>query len=164
MMDEQTPLRERESGSDQPMGDWRFSPAELTGTDVRGTIRMSEDALNDLLARTMPVPFSIEVGPDNRVVVRQGAFYATAVLDRTIEVEGGAPRVSITLASFVIALALRHLFPRRGVHVRGRRVTIDLGAFPELRVVSGAWQYLRAASVTTSAGAVDLHFHIAITE
>lgn len=135
----------------------------LAGTQLNGTVPVTQRVLNDLLQRVPRAPsgLALEIHPDNRLVARFGFVHATAVLDEVIDV-GGAPQIHVELGSSVVAWSLKKALDMPGLSFDGRRVTIDLGAVAALDGYRAYWRYLRTARVRTTAGAIRVEFVVAV--
>jgi hypothetical protein len=139
-----------------------ISASQLQGTTAGGTFRVAESAVNDLLSRTRQATApTIHFEPGNHALIRYGIFHARVRLPAAMEV-GVHPRLTVTLASTVVAWGLKAVLTHPYVSVNGRHVTLDLSAIPALR----SWQdWLRcftsiAFSTTEAALAVAFTFQV----
>ncbi len=139
--------------------------AQFVGTRAEGTINVSQAALNDLLNLDALAlrGATLVVGADNQVVLRYGAFRVRATLPRAIET-GPSPRVTVSLASFVVAIALRAALRQPYISVQGRQLAIALADVPALRPMRALWEHLRRAELATEPGIVRVGFLFAMTE
>jgi hypothetical protein len=139
--------------------------AQLAGTQVQGTVRVSEAALNELLnsdtSRLRGA--TLQIAPDNRVVFRHGIVRAAVTLPYVIET-GPSPRATLSLASVMVAMALKALLRQPYLQVHGRELTIHLAAVPALERFRPIWPYLRRVAVATERGGLRLHFEFIVTE
>ena len=126
---------------------------------------MSEATLNELLnSHDSPTRgATVEVRPDNQVVYRHGIVRATVTLPHAVEM-GAAPRATLSLASVMVALALRAVLRQPYVHVHGRQVTIHLAEVPAMQSVRAVWPYVRRVELATEPNGVRLHFVFIVTE
>jgi hypothetical protein len=138
--------------------------AELTGTHVEGTLRVSAAALNELLnlegSRLRGA--TVEVRSDNEVVVRHGVVRATMTLPHAVEV-GSSPRATLSMASVMVALALKALLRQPYVQVHGRHLTIHLAEVPALRSLRTVWPHVRRVEVATEREGVRLRVVFTVT-
>jgi hypothetical protein len=136
------------------MTDWL---EQLTGSRLEGEVRVAEPAINDLLAlssggRTAP---HVTVLEGNRIVVRYGFLHATAQL-LAIAKTGESLRVTLILASTMVAWGLRAAVRQPFVFVRGREVAIDIGAVPALAAWRAVWNHIRSVTIATRPGVLVL--------
>jgi len=137
---------------------------QVAGTHVNGTVRVAAAGLNELL-RAGPAPLSgcdVAVAAGNRVVVRYGMLRATATIDG-VET-GPSPRLQVSLASFVVALAVRAALRQPFVQVRGRLVVVDLGAVPALRPYAALFPHVRRVDIETAPGELRVGVEILVSE
>jgi len=128
---------------------------QFAGTRIEGTISVSSAALNELLA-TDDSPLrgaTLEVAPDNQLVVHYGLLHATATLPEAIDT-GASPRVTLTLASLLVAMGLKAALRQPYVEVRGRRLTISLADVPQLRPMRELWPCVRRVDLSTDRDAI----------
>jgi hypothetical protein len=126
---------------------------------------VSAVALNELLnlADSRLRGATVEVGLDNQVVFRHGVVRATATLPYTVEV-GSSPRITLSLASVVVALALKALLRQPYVHFQGRHLTIHLAEVPALQSWRAVWPHVRSVEVATEREGVRLRVVLTVTE
>jgi hypothetical protein len=139
--------------------------AHLTGTRAEGTIVISEAALNEVVSlashgHTAP---TIQLMDHNRLEVRYGIVHARAQLPLAIDT-GPAPRVTLKLASMVVAWALRAILRSTFVEFHGRLVTVHLAAVPALRPYRALWPHLTSARLATAPGVLRVGVGIAIDQ
>ena len=138
---------------------------QFAGTRVDGTIELSEAAMNELLhagpSRIGDV--TLEVAPGNQIVVHYGVVHATATLAPEIET-GPSPRLTLTLASLVVALGLRAVLREPFVSFSGRSLTITLADVPALQSMRDLWPHLKRVALSTTAGGVSVHFEVSVSE
>ena len=139
--------------------------AQLTGTRAQGTVQISEAALNELvgLASHGHTPPTIQLMHDNRLEVRYGLVHARAQLPSAIE-PGPAPRLTLKLASVVVAWALRAVLRSPFIEFHGRLVTVHLAAVPALGPYRALWPHLTSARLATSPGVLRVGLDIAIDQ
>jgi hypothetical protein len=127
-------------------------------------VRVSAATLNELLnidgSRLRGA--TVEVRPDNQVVFRQGVVRATLTLPHAVEV-GTSPRATLSLASVVVALALKALLHQPYVQIQGRHLTIYLAEVPALQAWRTVWPHVRSVEVTTERDGVSLRVVFAVT-
>jgi hypothetical protein len=99
----------------------------------------------------------------NRLVVRYGVLHATATLSTALEV-GPSPRLTLTLASFVVAVALKAALRQPYVTISGRRVTVHLADVPALQSIRGVWPHVRRVDFSTRRGTVQADVLFAVDE
>jgi hypothetical protein len=136
---------------------------QLTGTDIDGTVRISEASINELLNdEHSPLRgATISAAPDNELIVRYGIIRARVVLPRTLDV-GSAPQVRLRLASVLIALGLKAAIRLSYVRIDGREVTIFIADIPALRPLHQVWQHVKSASLRTEGSAVVMDFRFSV--
>ena len=137
---------------------------QFAGTHLRASVTGAEATVNELL-RMSPAPLSgavAELAPGNRIVVRYGVLHATARIEAFQP--GPAPRLRLSLASLVVAVAVRAAVRQPSVRVSGREVTVDLAAVPALVPYAAIWPHLRRLDIATSAGRVTIDVEIAVME
>jgi hypothetical protein len=125
---------------------------------------LSEATLNELLnSHDSPTRgATVEVRPDNQIVFRQGIVRATVTLPHAVEM-GAAPRATLSLASVMVALALKAVLRQPYVHVHGRQLTVRLAEVPALRSLHDIWPYLRRVELATEPNGVRLDFVFIVT-
>ena len=139
-------------------------PDLFAGTHIDGTFFLSEASLNELLRAGAPVDgATVSVGADNQLVMRYGILQAAATLPPSIET-GASPRLTLTLASFVVAIALRAALRQRYLSISGRRLTIDLANLPGLEAVRPFWSHVRGVDLATDGRNVRVRVVFAIDE
>jgi hypothetical protein len=138
---------------------------QFCGTQIAGTLKVSEAALNELLdTKESPLPgATISVAPDNEVVFRYGVFRARVTLVPWVEV-GATPRIRLQLASLLVRLALSRALRQPYIRVSGREVTISLAAVPALHGWREVWPYIKSAGLRTDGGAIVIDFTFSMTE
>lgn len=138
--------------------------AELTGSHADGTLQVAQSALNQVLQQlvassaTAPV---VEIHPGNTVVVRYGALHARAELPAVMHPARSA-RLTLRLASQVVAWGLKALVRESYVHVSGRDLTIELDRVPALHPLREFWPHLRQVTFGTVPHGVRVGFSIVI--
>ena len=138
---------------------------QFAGTHVEGAITVSAAALNELLG-TGASPLhgaTLDVMPGNQLVVRYGVLHATATLPAAIDT-GASPRITVTLASLLVAMGLKAALRQPYVEVSGRRLTICLADVPPLQSIRELWPYVRRVELSTDRGAVRAHFVFSMSE
>ena len=138
--------------------DVRGGLRQLEGMRLTGEIPVREGVINDVLAHhagSRGVMVHIEEA--NHLIVRKGLWHATATLDQTVNTEG-TPRISVRLASALIAWTLARIVRLPYLTIDGRFVTIDLGRVPALRAWEPALRQVRRATLTTTRGVLHARF------
>jgi hypothetical protein len=136
---------------------------QLRGSRADGTIQISESALNEVIglaARGGTVP-TLQVMEHNQLEVRYGLVHARAELPAALET-GPAPRLTVTLASVMVAWALRAVVRLPFVEFHGRLVTIHLAAVPALAAYRALWPHLRSARFATAPRALRVEVGLSI--
>ncbi len=136
----------------------------LAGARLRATVPLSQVVLNDVLRQVRGVPqgFALDLQPDQVLMVRYGLVHARAVLDPEVRMGGGAPTITLELASTVIAWTLSRALRLEGVRFAGRRVTIDLGALDGLHGYRAYWRHLDSVRLQTTAGYLHADLAVAV--
>lgn len=140
--------------------------ADLTGTHAAGTVQMKEQALNDVMRLLTPdasTHATVQLQPDNTVLVRYGLLHARAQLPSVVT-EDELPRVTFRLASVLVAWGIKAAVHRPFLQVHGRFVSIDLSAVPGLSAWRDLWVYLRRLSFEVVPGALRIGFEVSINE
>ena len=131
---------------------------------MEGSFKMSAATLNELLniegSRVRGA--TVEVRPDNQVVFRHGVVRATVTLPHAVEV-GSSPRATLSLASVMVALALKALLRQPYVQVQGRHLTIHLAEVPALHALRSVWPHVRRVEVATEREVVRLRVVFTVT-
>lgn len=139
-------------------------PALLAGSRASGTLQLAERAINELLQSLAgaAAQLSIELQSERTLLVRYGMFHAHAQLPLTLAV-GESPRLTLRLASLVVAVALKAMVRQPFIRVHGRYVTIELASIPELTAWRDLWKHVQHLAFEVSPGALRVHFVIAVT-
>jgi hypothetical protein len=134
----------------------------LDGTQVRALLPVRQTVLDDMLrmAPGVPADLSIELGADRQVQVRYGMFHANGRLAAGFS--GTAPRVTVELASQLVALGLQRLSLPPFVAVRGRLVHVDLMRVPALADLAPLWRHVDAVTFTSVAGRLDVQVEVRV--
>lgn len=137
--------------------------AQLRGTRADGGVQITESALNDVIAAATGGGNSptVRLLGANRIEVRYGIIHARAELPTAIAA-GPAPRVTVALASTVVAWALRATLRQPFVEFHGRHVTIHLAAVPALASFRALWPHLTSARFSTAPGLLRVQVGISI--
>jgi hypothetical protein len=123
---------------------------QVAGSHVNGSFRIQESTVNELLRRG-PAPLSacdVAIAAGNRIVVRYGMLHATATIDGYDA--GPSPRLRLTLASLVVALALRAWLRQPYVQASGRQVEVAIAAVPALAPYAAIWPHVRRVHIETA--------------
>ena len=119
---------------------------------------MVNDALQQFGGGTVA---SVTLNSRNRVTVRYGMLHANLELPVAMET-GPSPRLTLSLASVVVAWTLRAAVRQSFLHFHGRHVTIDLAEVPALAEWRDAWRHIQSLHITTAPRELQLEFAIAI--
>jgi hypothetical protein len=135
------------------------------GLQLKGTIPVPARIINELAREVERVPrdLRIEIEDSNRIVARFGVLRVTAVLADALQL-GGSPRITLQLASAVVAWTLRRVLRIPEVTFDGRLVTIDLGRAPALQPYRELLSHVRSVSLTTSPGVLHVRFEVVVAE
>ena len=148
---------------DEPNGRGVLPLGSLRGTNVEGTIQLSEATVNDLLrlgSHQNRVPI-IEVQANNQLTVRYGLLHARLTLPDAVDL-GTSPRVTISLASVIVAWGLKAVVHQPYVHIHGRHVTIDVAAVPALDPWRTVWPHFRSVQLSTDQAVLRVRFAFSI--
>jgi hypothetical protein len=139
--------------------------AQLNGSNIEGTIQISEAALNDVLSRSRANRTRVEISmlPENVLLVTYGIFRERVALPRAVAL-ADSPTVTVELASWTIATGLGVFVKQPYIRVRGRRITIDLAAIPALQRWSELWKHVRTMTFRTAPGALRVGFAMTVDE
>lgn len=139
--------------------------AQLTGSSIEADLKVSEATINEWLARgsTSSSHLSVELRAANSVVVRHGVFHARAQLPAAIE-PGDSPRLTLVLASIVLAVALRAVVRQPFIHIHGRHVTIDLVSVSGLESWRELWKHVRGLTFVTAPGVLRVGLVAAVKD
>ena len=134
----------------------------LDGTQVRALLPLRQAVLDDVLrmAPGVPADLSIDLGAQRQVQVRYGMFHANGRLAAGFT--GSAPRVTVELASQLVAWGLQRLSLPPFVAVRGRLVHVDLTRVPALADFAPLWRHVDAVTFTSVAGRLDVHVEVRV--
>lgn len=145
------------------MGEIAERLAQLTGTDAKGTVQITEAALNDAIrvATSGGSPPAIRLFDDNLIEVRYGMMHARAVLPAVIGT-GPSPHVTVLLASTMVAWGLRAAVRQPFIEFNGRHVRIHLAAVPALAAFRGLWPHVTSAQLSTAPGVLRVHLSVSI--
>ncbi len=146
------------------MGEIAARLAQLTGTNAKGTVQITEAALNDAIrvATSGGNPPAIRLFDDNLIEVRYGMMHARAVLPVAIDT-GAAPRVTVVLASTVVAWGLRAAVRQPFVEISGRNLTLHLASMPALASFREVWPHVTSAQLSTAPGVLRVHLSVSIS-
>lgn len=134
----------------------------LAGAQVRAMLPVRQAVLDDVLRMVPGVPadLSIDLGADRQVQVRYGMFHANGRLAAGFT--GRAPRLTVELASQLVAWGLQRLPLPPFVAVRGRLVQVDLTRVPALTDLAPLWRHVDAVTFTSAAGRLDVHVEVRV--
>ena len=141
-------------------------PALLGGSRSEGTLQVAESAINDVVALMDPTATrhpTVELLPHNMLMVRYGLFHARAGLPRRMET-GESPRLTLTLASALVAFGLRAVVHAPFIEIHGREVTIHPAQVPALSAWRDLWKYLQQLTFETARGSLRIGFAVSIDE
>jgi hypothetical protein len=126
-------------------------------------LHVAADALNDALALvgTTSTRPAIELLPNNIVVVRWGVLHGRVALPRTTS-PAESPRLTLTLASTLVALTLKAVVHRPFIHIHGRHLTIELARVPALAPWRDLWKHLEQLTFETAPGELRVGLLIAV--
>lgn len=146
------------------MGEVAVRLAQLNGTNAAGTIQITEAALNDAIHVGTGVGSAptIRLFDDNLVEVRYGMMHARAVLPVALDT-GAAPRVTVALASTVVAWGLRAAVRQPFVEFNGRNMTIHLASVPAFASFRDVWPHVTSAQLSTAPGVLRVHLSVSIS-
>lgn len=136
----------------------------LAGARLTGHVPVSQAVVDEVLARIPQAPsgLALELHAGNQVVARYGPMRATAVLDETVALHGGPPRIGLELASGVVAWTIKQMLRNPALSVVGRRLTIDIGALPGAEGYRACWPHLQRVRLVTMPGQLHIHFDLAV--
>ena len=141
-----------------------ISASQLQGTTAGGTLNIAASAVNDLLRLSRPeAGLSVDFEPQNQALIRYGVFHARITLPRTIDLRTQS-RITVTLASTVIAWGLKAMLTQPFLSVAGRDVTVDLDAVPALQPWREWLRGFTAIEVATSKTTLAVVFTFQVPE
>lgn len=128
----------------------------LEGTRALATIPIRQALVDDLLSIVPGVPadLTLTLGADRQVQVRYGVFHANGRLAPGFA--GDSPRLTLELASQLVAWGLQRLPLPPFVAVHGRQVHVDLRRVPALAPLAPVWPHVESVSFTSIAGRLDV--------
>jgi hypothetical protein len=145
-------------------GEMPMRPAQLAGSHVKGTVQVTETAINDIVhvfaGESGP---AIELLPHNGLMLRYGMFHARAELPSHLG-QDTLPRVTLVLASVLVAWGLKAFVHQPFLHVHGRHLTVDLAAMPALDAWRDLWRHLHQLTFETAPGALRVGFVIEVEQ
>ena len=143
-----------------------MSPAQVRGSRATGTLQIQVHAINEVLAtlagRSSTAPL-LELDAQNVVTLRYGVLHARAELPRQVG-DPQSGRITVLLASLVVAWALKAAVRQPFLHVHGRRLTIDLAAVPALAAWRDLWRYLQQLTFETTPNGLRVGFLVAVND
>ena len=146
------------------MGELAARLAQLSGTHAEGTVQITEAALNDAIRSSTRGGGSaptVRLFDDNLIEVRYGVMHARAVLPVAMDM-GAAPRMTVVLASKMVAWGLRAVVRQPFVEFSGRHVTIHLASVPALASFREVWPHVTSAQLSTAPGVLRVHLSVSI--
>jgi hypothetical protein len=134
----------------------------LDGAQLQALLPIRQAVLDDVLRMVPGVPgdLTIDLGADRQVQVRYGMFHANGRLAAGFT--GNAPRVTVELASQLVAWGLQRLPLPPFVAVRGRLVHIELTRVPALVDLAPLWRHVDAVTFTSVAGRLDVRVEVRV--
>jgi hypothetical protein len=95
------------------------------------------------------------------VLVRYGVVHARAELPAAIEA-GPSPRLTLRLASVLVAMGLKAVVRQPYIHIHGRFLTIALADVPALHPWRDGWRHVKQIRFATAPGALRVGVAVAI--
>jgi hypothetical protein len=138
--------------------------AQLSGTDLHGTLQIADHAINEIIALLRSDTsrhLTLEVCPHNIVIVRYGVLHARAELPDAMA-PGPTPRITVHLLSWLVAMALKVTVRQPFLHVHGKHLTIELAAIPAPHAWRDLWRSVRRLTFETVSGAVRVGFVVEV--
>jgi hypothetical protein len=135
----------------------------LKGAAVDAELPVRQGVLNEVLRVIpgLPADLRVEIGPDRQVLVRAGPFHANARLAPALTLSP-SPRLTVELASQLVAWGLRAVSLPPFVEVSGRLVHVHLAAVPALRPLAPFWPHVAEAAFASAPGRLDVRVAIRI--
>ena len=129
-------------------------------------MQIAAGAINEVLA-TLAGPTAtapqLELQAQNVVTLRYGVLHARAELPRRVaDPQGG--RLTIVLASLIVAWALKAAVRQPFLHVHGRKVTVELAAVPALASWRDLWTHLHELRFETAPEGLRVGFVLAVSD
>ena len=136
----------------------------LAGTRLTATIPLTQAVLNELAAASSgrAGQVGVAIHADNQLVIHYGSFHATVAVPRMIDLRT-SPRITVTLASTVIAWTAKTMIKAPYVAIDGRNVSIDLSAVPQLEPLRNVWRHVHAIKISTTEGRMRLAIEVVVT-
>ncbi|HTU99776.1 MAG TPA: hypothetical protein VMF13_04505 [Luteitalea sp.] len=136
----------------------------LRGLTARADIPVTQAVLDEALrlAPGLPRDLRVEIGADRQLLIRVGPVHANARLAPGLSL-GPRPRLTIELASQLVAWGLRAVTLPSFVSVEGRLVHVDLASVPALRPAAPWWPHLQQVTFTSTHGRLAVHAAVQVT-
>jgi len=134
----------------------------LVGTRLQAYVPIRQEVLDQVLRLAPGVPgdVAIEIGADRQVQVRYGVFHANGRLSAGFT--GSVPRVTLELASQLVAWGLQRVPLPPFVTVRGRAVQVDLTRVPALADLAPLWRHVDAVAFASVVGRLDVRIDVQV--
>jgi hypothetical protein len=135
----------------------------LQGAAITAEVPVRQEVLDRLLVMTpgLPRDLRVEIGPDRQLLVRVGPFHANARLAPALTLSP-TPRLTVELASQLVAWGLRAVSLPPFVELAGRLVHVHLATVPALRSLAPLWPHLAEAAFTSAPGQLDVRLTIRV--
>ncbi len=135
----------------------------LQGAAVTAELPVRQDLLQDVLSLTpgLPRDLRVEIGADRQLLVRAGPFHANARLAPALAL-APTPRLTVELASQLVAWGLRAVALPPFVELSGRLVHVHLAAVPALRHLAPLWPHVTEAAFASAPGRLDIRLAVQV--
>ena len=136
----------------------------LQGLTARADIPVTQAVLDDALrlAPGLPRDLRVEIGADRHLLIRVGPVHANARLAPGLTLSP-RPRLTVELASQLVAWGLRAVSLPAFVQVEGRLVHVDLARVPALRDAAPLWPHLQQVTFTSTHGRLEVQAIVQVT-
>jgi hypothetical protein len=103
----------------------------------------------------------VAIHANNQLVIHYGSFHARVEVPQTIDLRA-SPRITVTLASTVIAWTVKTMLKVPYIDIDGRNVSIDLSAVPQLAPLRDLWRHIHSIRISTTEGRMTLAVDLVI--
>jgi hypothetical protein len=135
----------------------------LQGAAITAELPVRQEVLDRLLVMTpgLPRDLRVEIGPDRQLLVRVGPFHANARLAPALTLSP-SPRLTVELASQLVAWGLRAVSLPPFVELAGRLVHVHLAMVPALRSLAPLWPHLTEVGFASAPGRLDVRVAVRV--
>lgn len=136
----------------------------LRGLTAVADVPLRQPVLDEVLrlAPGLPADLRVEIGGEGQLRVRSGLFHAHVRLAPALTLSP-RPRLTLELASQLVAWGLRAVPLPPFVEVTGRLVHVDLTGVPALRPLAQVWPHVEQVTLRSVPGRLDIRLTVRVT-